>query len=117
MIGIASVLGIKVVQKSKQIGILKAMGANNRTASMVFVYQGAIVGVLGSVLGLGICLINLWAYLSFGDNASAININISEHYRFMFLSMLAGVVVAIISTILPARRSSKLSPVEVMKIG
>ena len=117
VIGIASVLGIKVVQKSKQIGILKAMGANNRTASMVFVYQGVIVGVLGSVLGLGICLINLWAYLSFGDNASAINIHVNEHYRFMFLSMLAGVVVAIISTILPARRSSKLSPVEVMKIG
>jgi lipoprotein-releasing system permease protein len=50
-LGIASVLVVSVVQKSREIGILKAMGTTTSQVMRVFLIQGAVVGVVGSVLG------------------------------------------------------------------
>ncbi|MCX5774927.1 MAG: ABC transporter permease, partial [Firmicutes bacterium] len=50
VLGIASVLAIIVMQKSKQIGILKAMGLKDGDASLVFLYEGLILGILGALL-------------------------------------------------------------------
>jgi energy-coupling factor transporter ATP-binding protein EcfA2 len=52
--GIASVLVVSVVQKGKEIGILRAMGTSRSTVLWVFLLQGAVVGSLGSVLGYGL---------------------------------------------------------------
>jgi lipoprotein-releasing system permease protein len=49
--GIASVLAIAVVQKQKEIGILRAMGLSQRSVLVVFLIQGGLLGFLGSVLG------------------------------------------------------------------
>ena len=51
-LGIASVLGIAAVQKQRQLGILKAMGTTNKSASKIFVIQGFLLGSVGSVLGV-----------------------------------------------------------------
>ncbi len=51
LLGIASVLAISVIQKSRQIGILKAMGIRNGTASLIFLFQGLLLGIAGAVLG------------------------------------------------------------------
>jgi lipoprotein-releasing system permease protein len=52
VLGIASVLVVSVVQKRREIGILRAMGATRGQMLRVFLLQGAIVGALGSVLGV-----------------------------------------------------------------
>jgi lipoprotein-releasing system permease protein len=52
VLGIASVLVVSVVQKGREIGILRAMGTTRAQILRVFLLQGAVVGVLGSVLGL-----------------------------------------------------------------
>ncbi|MBK8325803.1 MAG: ABC transporter permease [Moraxellaceae bacterium] len=49
--GIASVLAIAVVQKQKEIGILRAMGLSQRSVLVVFLIQGGLLGFLGSILG------------------------------------------------------------------
>src|SRR5690606_34481267 len=49
--GIASVLVISVVQRSKEIGILRATGASRRQVMTVFLLQGALLGLLGSIAG------------------------------------------------------------------
>jgi len=51
ILGIASVLAISVVQKSKQIGILKAMGIKDKIASEIFLFQGLLLGIGGGILG------------------------------------------------------------------
>ena len=53
VLGIASVLAISVMQKSRQIGILKAMGIKDSAASLIFVGQGFILGIFGALLGVG----------------------------------------------------------------
>jgi lipoprotein-releasing system permease protein len=45
VLGIANVLVISAVQKSKQIGILKAMGIKDRTSSFIFLFQGLLLGI------------------------------------------------------------------------
>lgn len=52
ILGIASVLAITVLQKSRQVGILKAMGIKNSTAGYIFLFEGLILGFLGAVLGV-----------------------------------------------------------------
>ncbi|HAS72606.1 MAG TPA: ABC transporter permease, partial [Clostridiales bacterium UBA8960] len=49
VLGIASVLAITVLQKSRQIGILKAMGINDKVSSLVFLFQGFILGIMGGL--------------------------------------------------------------------
>ena len=51
-LGIASTLAIAAVQKTRQIGILKAMGLADRPSGRIFLWQAAILGVAGSALGV-----------------------------------------------------------------
>ena len=53
VLGIASVLVVSVVQKQREIGILRAMGATRGQVMRVFLLQGALVGAIGSVAGVG----------------------------------------------------------------
>ncbi|WP_313126300.1 ABC transporter permease, partial [Proteiniclasticum ruminis] len=57
LLGIASILAITVVQKSKQIGILKAMGIKDKDSSLIFLFQGLLLGVLGAILGVALGLL------------------------------------------------------------
>ncbi|MDP2843362.1 MAG: ABC transporter permease, partial [Acetobacterium sp.] len=68
VLGIASVLAISVVQKSRQIGILKAMGMHNPKASLVFLFQGFLLGILGAFVGIGLGIGLSWSFATFVTN-------------------------------------------------
>ena len=61
VLGIASVLVVSVVQKRREIGILRAMGATRGQMLRVFLLQGAMVGALGSALGIVLAVLLIWA--------------------------------------------------------
>jgi lipoprotein-releasing system permease protein len=65
VLGIASVLVVSVVQKRREIGILRAMGATRGQILRLFLVQGAIVGALGSVLGLALAVAMIWLFTNF----------------------------------------------------
>jgi len=117
-LGIASVLAITVVQKSRQIGILKAMGLKDSTTSFVFLFQGLSLGIVGAVVGIafGILLIIMFSTFAVGTDGEPI-IRISLSYGFVMLSALIAIGASTIAAMVPARRSSKLSPVEVIRNG
>jgi lipoprotein-releasing system permease protein len=54
VIAIASILAITVFQKSRQLGILKAMGIKDRSASLIFIFEGLIIGLIGATIGVGL---------------------------------------------------------------
>ncbi len=118
VLGIASVLAITVLQKSKQIGILKAMGISDRQASFIFLYEGLILGILGAVLGV---LFGLFLGVSFtqfalnpdGDPVVPLLIRPS----FIALSAMFAVLASVIAALVPARRSASLSVIEVIRNG
>ena len=110
-LGIASVLVVSVVQRSKQIGILKAMGASTGEVTRVFLVQGGLVGLAGSVLGvaLGAVLAVVFvrvARTSTGEPLFPVALTPGLVARTALLATITGIV----SAIAPARRAAALDP-------
>ena len=118
VIAIASILAIKVVQKSRQLGILKAMGIKDRTASLIFLLEGFMLGVGGSIAGVSLGLFLLYGFGSFATNPDGSPIiTLYLDYKFVLASGIIAVLAATVAAVVPARRSSRLSPIEVIKNG
>lgn len=118
VIAIASILAIKVLQRSRQIGILKAMGITDRDASLIFIYEGTMLGILGAVAGalLGILMIvGFTAGTKQADGSSILQITADP--AFVLLSTSIAILAATLAAAIPARKSSKLTPVEVIRNG
>jgi len=109
-LGISSVLGISVIQRSRELGILKALGIKNNSARMIFIFQGAILGFLGALSGtaLGVLLIN--AFTNFVSIFS-IEVQLSQAIIIIIITTFA----CIISAVIPANSSARLNPIEVIR--
>lgn len=102
--GIASVLVVSVVQRQGQIGILRAIGTSRRTVLSIFLWQGALLGVSGAVLGilLGALVASWLGGLVQFDIVVSINLVLSA----LAISVMTGVLAAI----LPARSAARMDP-------
>jgi lipoprotein-releasing system permease protein len=111
-LGIASTLAISAVQKTRQIGILKAMGMSDRQSGRIFLWQAAILGVVGAAAGVaaGVGLVTAFSSLSS-------TFPITPQLGFTAISFCVGVLVALLSSLIPSRRTSKLDPIEVIQGG
>jgi lipoprotein-releasing system permease protein len=116
VLGIASVLAITVMQKSRQIGILKAMGIRNSTTSYIFLFEGLILGFFGALLGIVFGLGLSFAFTKFAlnpDGTPVIALYIS--YPFIFTSGLIAIASSILAALIPAIRSMKLNPIDIIR--
>jgi len=111
-LGIASTLAIAAVQKTRQIGILKAMGLGDQPSGQVFLFQAAILGVGGSVAGVLFSFALLALF-----KLSPAPFEIEMQPTFVAVSALIGVTVALLSSIIPIRQTSRLDPIEVIQSG
>ncbi len=110
--GISSVLVVSVVQKSGEIGILRAGGASRALVMRVFLWQGAALGLLGSLLGcaLGYGLGKLFE--SLGANPDGTPQFPVEQPTTLFVATVVGsVLVGLAAAAWPARRAANLDPV------
>jgi lipoprotein-releasing system permease protein len=112
-LGIASVLAIAAVQKQRQLGILKAMGTTNRSASKIFVIQGFLLGSVGSLFGVALGLFLAFGFIAGTKSTFGLEVNVRTLLTPIFLAMLAS----IIASTIPAKRAAKLSPIEVIRNG
>ena len=118
VIAIASVLAISVLQKSPEIGILKAMGINDFNASLIFLYQGFLVGLVGSLAGLVLGISLLYAFIAFTTSPGGVPlIDLYFNYGFVVRSWLIALIAATLAGVIPARKSLKLNPVDVIREG
>ncbi|MFC1872285.1 ABC transporter permease [Chloroflexota bacterium] len=118
IIAISSVLAITVLQKSREIGILKAMGIKDSAASLIFVYQGLLVGLLGTTLGVILGLGLLYGFSAFTTSSDGVAIvDLYLDYNFIITSWLIGVAASTFAGIFPAKKSLELNPVEVIREG
>lgn len=118
VLGISSVLAVSVVQRSKQIGILKAMGIKDRAASQIFLFQGLTLGVIGSIVGAMFGLSLTYSFSAFVKNPDGTPlVPFYIDSKFILISMIIAIVSATFAAVIPARNSSKLNPIEVIKNG
>ncbi len=111
-LGIASTLAISAVQKTRQIGILKAMGMSDGAAGMLFLWEAAILGVLGTAAGLVAGRLLVW-----GFSFAPVSFSIEVEPGFVLFSASIGLGVALMSAVIPIRKTSRLDPIEVIQGG
>jgi lipoprotein-releasing system permease protein len=118
LLGISSVLAISVVQKSKLIGILKAMGLKNYRVGRIFLLQGLLLGLLGSITGclVGYGLIKTFLYAT-SISGAEISFVITTTPINYFSSITVATIASILAAFLPARRASSFNPIEVIRNG
>ena len=118
VLAIASVLAISVMQKSKQLGILKAMGLKDKNSSLVFLFQGLILGTAGAILGiaLGVGLLAMFTTFAVNSDGSPV-VPIYFNYPFIAFSGVIAIASAVLASLLPAAKSLRLSPMEVIRNG
>jgi len=116
VLAIASVLAIIVMQKSRQIGILKAMGIQNIDASLIFLFEGLILGLLGAIFGVLLGLGLAYSFTTFALNSDGTPVvPLFIDAGFIALSATIAVAASLGASLIPARKSSKLSVIEVIR--
>lgn len=115
-LGIASTLAISAVQKTRQIGILKALGMADGQTARVFVWESVILGVAGTLLGVGLGWFLIFGF-TLGTAGSPAGFPIVLQPSFVVLSASVGLCVALLSSIIPSRATGHLDPIEVIQNG
>jgi lipoprotein-releasing system permease protein len=118
---IASILIVSVLQKSKQIGILKSMGARRRQILRAFVLEGLGIALVGSVAGatVGVSIVYLLSLIEqpvtrVGQSPEQL-FPVAILPWYIALAMLAATAATVLAALLPARRAARLNPVDVIR--
>lgn len=109
--GIASVMSVSVVQRTREIGIMRATGATQSQILRIFLFQGAIFGLLGSILGSAASYVLVWVFNTFGPGLFYIPVSTELVMLAVLLATLTGVLAAAV----PSRRAAALDPVEAIR--
>jgi lipoprotein-releasing system permease protein len=111
-LGIASVLVVSVVQKSREIGILRAMGASRAQVLRLFLLQGALMGLAGSLFGslLGYAFLNFWRGVARNPDGTPMFIVDFEPMLFVYAAA-GATLIGTLAAMIPARRAARLDPV------
>ena len=126
---IISTLIMVVMEKNKDIAILKSMGASSRSILKIFTIEGGVIGVVGTILGtiLGLAAaFNLEKITDFVESLFGFKILSSDVYYIdklpsqvnpldVILIVLTAVLISLLATLYPSWRASKLDPAEALR--
>ncbi len=115
--GIINTMYISVLERTQQIGLMKALGASGRDIGRLFRYEAAWVGFLGGALGV----LAAWCAGTLANPWISEMIGLGEHSLLIFQPIYAVAVVlvlmavAVIAGLLPSRKAAKLDPIEALR--
>jgi lipoprotein-releasing system permease protein len=117
-LGIASVLIVSVVQRSREIGILRAVGVRPRRILLVFLIQGGVLGIVGSIIGsaLGAAFARTFE-LAMRDASGTPRFPITLGLGLFVTAAGLATGVGLLSAVIPARRAARLDPVMAIRNG
>ena len=121
--GIFNIISTSVNDKRKDIAILKSMGFSEKDILMIFVFQGILIGIVGTIIGwiLGAGLIEYFASftLDFGEDFEMpVAFDGLPMNRSVWLYIISGLMATLSSTLsayIPARKAAELHPVEIIR--
>lgn len=115
-LGISSVLVVSVVQKQREIGILRAMGAGRNRIMAVFLLQGGLVGLVGSAAGSGLAwtLLTVFSFIYKSPDGSPL-FAAELDPNLVILASVVAMGVGLAAAALPARRAARMDPVQAIR--
>jgi putative ABC transport system permease protein len=111
-VGIANTMFTSVLEKTKEIGTMKAIGAKNRDILMIFLFNSGMVGLVGGILGVMLgAIVSAGLQSMMGSMTAGGGLSIA----LMVEGLLLAVSIGVISGVVPAYRASKLKPVDALR--
>ena len=118
---IIATLIMVVMEKRKDIAVLKSMGATGNALSRVFIYKGLIIGVVGTLMGtllgwVGCWLLDRYEFIELPKDVFYVStLPVKMYAENFFIVGVASVIICLLATIYPARQAARLAPVEVIR--
>lgn len=122
-LNIASTLILRSVEKTRDIGLLKSMGASPKQIRRIFLYEGFLIGALGMVAGLLLGLLLCWIIKTFNivelpaDIYYISKVPVEIQAWDVAAVMAMGFLLSLLATVYPAARAAKVDPVEAIHYG
>lgn len=122
--GMISALVMLVAEKTREIAILKSLGARDRSIFRIFLAQGVLIGMTGTLLGLGLGLGVCWVLDTFpifsippGVYPGSDRVPVQVAAGDLAWVVLATLVACVVATVFPARKATALKPVDGLRYG
>ena len=109
-IGIANVMLVTVAERTREIGVMKAVGAKNRHVLAAFLFEACVLGLLGGILGLAIA-----AAVSFTVVPLLFDVSGSLPLEWAAIAIGICLAISVLSGLYPALRASRMDPVEALR--
>jgi len=115
-IGIMNTMYTAVIERTKEIGIMKSIGAKNSTIFGIFAIESGLLGMVGGIIGIILGLIFAYGLAAAGRVALGVDL-IQAHVSIalIFMSLAFSFIVGLVAGVLPAYQASKLQPVEALR--
>lgn len=118
---IASTLIMNVLEKEREIAILKTMGTTNRGVMSIFIIQGLLIGITGTVIGIAMAycsgyLINTYDLIKLPADIYYLSSLTAKMKLSDFVAVsISAIIISFISTLYPAWKASRINPIEPLR--
>lgn len=107
-IGVMNVMLVSVTERTKEIGIRKALGAKRKDILVQFLVEALILCVLGGIIGIGLGI-------SIGKILQTFGFNFSASSTIILVSFCSSAIIGLVFGIFPAHKASKLNPIDALR--
>jgi putative ABC transport system permease protein len=108
-VGIANIMLVSVTERTREIGIMKAVGARNRDVMQLFLVESSLLGGLGALVGVPLGTLSGWAATQYAE------IGFTLAPTWFAISVGVGVLVGVVAGLYPARKAARVDPIDALR--
>jgi len=115
-LGIMNTMFMSITERTKEIGIMKAVGATNTTILSIFLVESSLIGLIGGIIGI-ILGFTLSMIISAVATYAGMGLESYMGIELIIGAMLFSMSIGVISGLLPSMRAAKMQPVDALRVG